>query len=397
MRNPGRARLAPRPEGSRSAVQAPQARAASFAARLLAWFERAGRKHLPWQRNPTAYRVWISEIMLQQTQVATVIPYYERFMARFPDVRALAAAPLDEVLHLWTGLGYYARARNLHRAAQLVVEMHGGRFPQRLEEVQALPGIGRSTAGAILALATGQRHPILDGNVKRVLARYFAIEGYPGEAAVERRLWSLAQACTPERDLARYTQAIMDLGATICVRSRPRCALCPLQEDCQARLEGRQAALPTARPRKIRPQRAAHALIAMRADGAVLLERRPPAGLWGGLWTFPQFDDRDTALQWLKARQLAPPGVGEGLGHATGHAQGRSPGELDREMTLELAPYAHSFTHFDLSLHPLLVRVPATSTIEEAAGYCWYDHRRPARIGLAKPAVALIAVLAQAL
>jgi A/G-specific adenine glycosylase len=195
---------------------------------LLPWFDREGRKHLPWQSDPTPYRVWVSEIMLQQTQVATVIPYYQRFMQRFPDVRALASAPLDEVLHQWTGLGYYARARNLHRAAQRIVAEHSGEFPLTIEHVQSLPGVGRSTAGAVLALSSGQRHPILDGNVKRVLARYFGVAGFPGEKRVEKRLWALADQCTPIERVAHYTQAIMDLGAAVCVRARPACARCPL-------------------------------------------------------------------------------------------------------------------------------------------------------------------------
>lgn len=338
----------------------------SFAPALLAWFDRAGRKHLPWQQDPTPYRVWVSEIMLQQTQVATVIGYYERFMLRFPDVRALAAAPADEVLHLWTGLGYYARARNLHRAAQLIVAEHGGEFPQTIEAAQALPGIGRSTAGAILALSRAQRHPILDGNVKRVLARYFGIEGFPGEHAVEKTLWALADECTPAGRVAHYTQAIMDLGATLCVRSRPLCAACPLAEHCVARIEGRQSALPAPRPKKIRPQRTAYVVLLVRDDGAVLLERRPPAGIWGGLWTLPQFEEREAAQAWSGA-----------------------------DRTTVLPPYSHSFTHFDLTLHPLLVHATAAQAVADSGAYCWYEPRQPAKIGLAKPAVDLIRALAQ--
>jgi A/G-specific adenine glycosylase len=350
----------------------------AVAAPLLAWFDRAGRKHLPWQQDPTPYRVWVSEIMLQQTQVATVIGYYERFMQRFPDVRSLAAAPLDEVLHLWTGLGYYARARNLHSAAQRIVAEHGGEFPQTIDAVQALPGIGRSTAGAILALSRSQRHPILDGNVKRVLARYFGVDGFPGEREVEHKLWSLAEECTPTERVAHYTQAIMDLGATLCVRSRPLCAACPLAERCVARIEGRQSTLPTPRPKKIRPQRSAHVVLMVRDDGAVLLEHRPPAGIWGGLWTLPQFDERAAADAWIVAS--SPPLLrGEGQGGAT----------------LSLPPYSHSFTHFDLTLHPLLVRSVPVQTVADSARYCWYEPRQPAKIGLAKPAVELIRALAE--
>ena len=345
----------------------------SFANALLAWFDTSGRKHLPWQQQITPYRVWVSEIMLQQTQVATVIPYYDRFMQRFPDVAALAAAADDEVLHLWTGLGYYARARNLLRASRMIVAEYGGEFPDGIDAVQALPGIGRSTAGAILAISRQQRHPILDGNVKRVLTRYFGIEGFPGETAVERKLWALADACTPAHRLADYTQAIMDLGATVCVRSRPLCVVCPMHEHCVARREGMQAVLPTPRPRKERPSRAAYVAILRRADGSVLLERRPPAGLWGGLWTFPQFEERDAAIEWLN-RQTA----------ATSLA------------TQTLPPYSHSFTHFDLTLQPLLVhQAREVLSVADADRYCWYDARQPARIGLAKPAVDLIAALAE--
>lgn len=345
-----------------------------FAANLLAWFDHSGRKHLPWQHQPTPYRVWVSEIMLQQTQVATVIDYYQRFMARFPDVRALAAADEDEVLHLWTGLGYYARARNLLKAARLVVSEHGGEFPQDIEQVQALPGIGRSTAGAILALSRGQRHSILDGNVKRVLTRYFGIEGFPGITAIERELWTLADACTPRARVAEYTQAIMDLGATVCVRSRPLCMVCPMREDCVARREGRQAVLPTPRPRKERPLRNSVALILQRDDGTVLLEKRPPTGLWGGLWTFPQFDSPAEATAWLALR---------------------FPGQAQAPQML--APYAHAFTHFDLHLQPMLVQLRrAAPAVNEVQEHCWYDAHRPARIGLTKPAVALIDALQRA-
>lgn len=349
-------------------------RVAFIGERLLHWFEVAGRKHLPWQRRPSAYRVWISEVMLQQTQVATVIPYYERFMARFPDVQSLAAAEIDEVLHLWTGLGYYARARNLHRAAQCIVAEHCGRFPETFQAVQSLPGIGRSTAGAILALSASKRHAILDGNVKRVLCRYFGVEGFPGESGIERHLWMLAEACTPVRGVARYTQAIMDLGATVCVRTRPDCAACPLRLHCVARIEGRQPVLPTPRPKKPRPHRRAYALILQRQDGAVLLERRPPNGLWGGLWTFPQFDNRRAAEQWV--------------------AGAWAPGTTAALRLRGLPPYAHAFTHFDLSLRPLLVRVDARDRgVADLDRYRWYDACRPARIGLAKPVIDLIAAL----
>lgn len=345
--------------------------ASAIAAPLLAWFDQSGRKHLPWQQNRTAYRVWISEIMLQQTQVATVIPYYQRFMERFPTVTALAAAPLDEVLHLWTGLGYYARARNLHRAAQLIVDQYAGDFPLSFTEVEALPGIGRSTAGAILALATGQRHPILDGNVKRVLTRYFGIEGFPGERAIELRLWELAEAATPEKRVGDYTQAIMDLGATVCVRSAPACERCPLASRCIAYAEDRQRTLPTPRPKRIRPHREAYVLIMQRDDDAVLLEKRPMTGIWGGLWTFPQFETRASAEDWLQSRSIEV-----------------APSELPAQ---ELPPYFHAFTHFDLTLRPLLIKREQT-LVQDADRFLWFDPRRPATIGLAKPALDLISV-----
>lgn len=344
-------------------------RESPIAAAVLAWFDRSGRKHLPWQQDPTPYRVWVSEIMLQQTQVATVIPYYQRFMQRFPDVHALAAAPIDEVLHLWTGLGYYARARNLHRAAQQIVAEHAGVFPDTLEAVQSLPGIGRSTAGAILALSMSQRHPILDGNVKRVLTRCFGIEGFPGEVAIERKLWTLADECTPAERVASYTQAMMDLGATVCVRSRPLCAACPVSAQCIARAEGTQSTLPTPRPKKARPERTAFVVMAVREDGCVLLEKRPPAGIWGGLWTFPQFEDRAVADAWIEAQH------------------GRV--KID-----DLPPYTHSFTHFDLMLQPLMVRgAQRAQRVADADRYCWYDPAEPAKIGLAKPVVDLIGTL----
>lgn len=351
--------------------EAAVAASAHFAPRLLDWFDRHGRKHLPWQQDPTPYRVWVSEIMLQQTQVATVIPYYERFMTRFANVSALASAPVDEVLHLWTGLGYYARARNLHRAAITIVRDHQGVFPQTLDAVEALPGIGRSTAGAILALSLNQRHPILDGNVKRVLARYFGVHGFPGELNVERQLWRLAEACTPREHVASYTQAIMDLGATICVRSRPQCLACPQQASCVARQAGLQHALPTPRPKKARPARVAYALLARNHEGEILLQRRPPSGLWGGLWTFPQFDAHADALTWAQQRFRVA----------------AQPAQL-------LGAYEHAFTHFDLTLHPLLVSVmPISHAVADEDGFVWYDTRSPARIGLAKPAVDLMRTL----
>ena len=305
-----------------------------IAGRLIKWYARHGRKNLPWQRDPTPYRVWVSEIMLQQTQVSVVTGYYERFMARFPDLAALADAPLDDVLGLWTGLGYYSRARNLHRTAAVVRDRHGGAMPRGLDALVALPGIGRSTAGAILALSHGDRHPILDGNVKRVLCRYHGIGGWPGEGRIERALWGFAERHTPREDVAAYTQAIMDLGAALCVRSRPLCAMCPLEADCTARREGAQAKYPAPRPRRETPRRETAFLVLRDPDGALLLERRPPAGIWGGLWCFPECDPGADVEAVCRSRFGVRPAA-----------------------TTALAPIAHGFTHFKLDVHPILVEV----------------------------------------
>jgi A/G-specific adenine glycosylase len=353
--------------GEQDVGQDKRERAARFAPALLAWFDVDGRHDLPWQRDPTPYRVWVSEIMLQQTQVATVVPYFESFMQRFPDIRTLAAARLDAVLHLWSGLGYYARARNLHRAAQVMMRKHGGRFPATFEEVMALPGIGRSTAGAILSLASGQRHPILDGNVKRVLARYFGVEGYPGEAEVERRLWALAEACMPQQRVAQYTQGIMDLGATLCTRSRPACLLCPVGADCVARLAGTQERLPAPKPRTRRPRREAWLVVARRGEQKVLLERRPPTGIWGGLWGLPEFPTRAHAEQWCR----------ENLSGASTPVHGDT--------------VRHAFSHFDYEMRPLVVRCHGKSAeLRDDDRYRWYDPREPLQVGLPKPIAKII-------
>ena len=325
-----------------------------FARALLAWFDRHGRHDLPWQRDPTPYRVWVSEIMLQQTRVTAVIPYFERFMARFPDVDALAGAELDEVLALWSGLGYYARGRNLHAAARAVREDHGGRFPDTFEELVALPGIGRSTAGAILALAFGRRCPILDGNAKRVLARYHAVEGWPGEPPVRDRLWALAERHTPCRRVGDYTQAIMDLGATLCTRTGPTCLLCPLAQGCRAHAAGDATRFPASRPKRVYPTRE-KLLVVMRDEGGrVLVERRPPSGLWGGLWSFPEasadLDFRDAAAAAARCRRLRPGPV------------------------RALAPVEHGFTHFRLRAIPVVVHVePLPGRVADAESVRWIE------------------------
>ena len=313
-----------------------------FAAAVLDWFDRHGRKHLPWQQNPTPYRVWISEIMLQQTQVSTVIPYYERFMACFPDVRALAAAPVDEVLHLWTGLGYYARARNLHKAAQQLVEKHGGEFPATVAEVAELPGIGRSTAGAILSLSRQVHAPILDGNVKRVLSRFHAVSDTG--LAQEKILWPLAAAHTPVHRVHHYNQAMMDLGATLCTRSKPSCLLCPLQSACAAFAGGNPTAYPGKKAGKALPQKSTILLVLVNAQGEVLLEQRPPAGIWGGLWSFPEtavVDEKELRAVLKQDWGLARP-------------------------RLEWLPErGHTFSHYHLQMRPLLLRGTEPALVSE--------------------------------
>ena len=314
---------------------------AEFAHALIRWQKQAGRHNLPWQqqgrvRDP--YRIWLSEIMLQQTQVATVIPYYVRFLARFPDVTRLAAAPTEEVMALWSGLGYYARARNLQRAAQEVVARHGGRFPRRIEDIESLPGIGRSTAAAIAVFAFGARAAILDGNVKRVLTRVFGIAGFPGEKAVEERLWALAESLLPDRDRVAYTQGLMDLGATLCARSKPRCGDCPVAAQCVARREDRIAGLPTARPQRVTPQRAV-TLLALRRRGHVLLEQRPPKGIWGGLLSLPELPEGKNPR-----RHVAR--------HFSHEIAGVTP----------LPVVRHAFTHFRLDITPLLCKVSRCNT-----------------------------------
>ncbi len=343
-----------------------------IAAPLLAWHARAGRHDLPWQSDRTPYRVWVSEIMLQQTQVAAVRPYYERFMRRFPTVRALAAAQVDEVLHLWSGLGYYARARNLHRAAGLICAAHDGELPRSFAALADLPGIGRSTAGAILALAHGERFPILDGNVRRVLARYFGVAGAATSSAALARLWELSERCTPHVQLADYTQAIMDLGATVCVRSRPLCGCCPLAAGCFARRTGRQQELPAPRRARSRRVRRAFMVVALKADGSVLLERRPERGVWGGLWCLPQFDTASAARAFVRE---------------TIDTRGREPQPL--------SAFEHAFTHFSLVVSPMLVHCDGTAGLVQQGTSLWYNVRAPARVGLPAPIGALLTRLAQ--
>jgi A/G-specific adenine glycosylase len=326
----------------------------SFASRLIGWQQRHGRHGLPWQ-GADAYGVWLSEVMLQQTQVATVIPYYERFLAAFPTPAALAAATEEQVLAHWSGLGYYARGRNLHRAAQIIADAHGGEFPRRFEDIEQLPGIGRSTAAAICALAYRERRAILDGNVKRVLARHCGIAGWPGERKIEAQLWELAESRLPSTGskgdaCAVYTQAIMDLGATVCTRSRPDCAACPVHSDCVAFGSDRTGEIPAPRPSKALPERSAAFLLLLHRND-ILLERRPARGIWGGMWCPPQFDSTEVAMAWCAQH---------GLG-ATRDAQ-----EVQ-------APFTHTFTHFKLHITPVRLRLRRLPRGDWQAGAVWLD------------------------
>ena len=339
-----------------------------FATRVLAWFDDHGRKDLPWQvADP--YCVWVSEIMLQQTQVQTVIPYYERFMQSFPDVVTLADSDIDAVLDHWSGLGYYARARNLHAAAQRIRDEHNGRFPDRFDDVCDLPGIGRSTAGAILSLAFNQRHPILDGNVKRVLARHAAIDGWPGKTAVAKALWSEAEERTPTERVANYTQAIMDLGATVCTRTRPLCESCPLQADCIAYESNSISEYPGRKSRKEKPLRQTTMVLAVN-DGAIYLERRPPAGIWGGLWSLPELDDGEVD-DWCLAR-------------------------LDLVAAEQRAwdTLRHSFSHYDLDILPVIVHIDGVSrTVADDGNAKWHPLDADPPGGIAAPVRKLIDTL----
>ena len=334
-----------------------------FARELLAWFDRHGRKDLPWQRDRNAYRVWISEVMLQQTQVRTAIPYFERFVAALPRLVDLAAATEDRVLALWSGLGYYSRARNLHRAARICVERHAGDLPGDIVALSALPGIGRSTAAAILAQAFGERHAILDGNVRRVLARWHAVRGWPGGTAAQRALWQFSESHTPHERVADYTQAIMDLGATLCTRSRPQCPRCPVASGCIALREGSTATLPAAKPARALPTRATTMLVVRDGRGRVLLERRPPTGVWARLWSFPETDDGAGAADRLRERYA-----------------------LRVDVWTALPAFRHTFSHYHLEVTPLLFAGAArTESIGDDPDLAWYPREELAALGLPAP------------
>jgi A/G-specific adenine glycosylase len=342
-----------------------------FSNRVLTWFDRHGRKHLPWQQQPTAYQVWVSEIMLQQTQVTTVIPYYQRFMARFPDVAALASADIDEVLHYWTGLGYYARARHLHQAAQHIQREHHGIFPSEWEAIMALSGVGRSTAGAIMALSYGKRYAILDGNVKRVLCRYHAIAGWSGSSAVSQSLWAVAEQYTPTHRVADYTQAMMDLGALVCRRRGALCGECPLNADCQAYLQQAVDAYPQPKPRKTTPEKHLILLVILSEKG-LLLQKRPDNGIWGGLWSLPQVSERAAIPDWCQTHLRF------------------TPTDCYTWPVLN-----HQLTHLLLHLHPVVVVLPKENEVDRlvfspSAWFCWYDFDAPPTLGLPAPVLRLL-------
>jgi A/G-specific adenine glycosylase len=331
-----------------------------FSDRLIAWHEIHGRHDLPWQNTSDPYRVWVSEIMLQQTQVATVIPYYRRFVARFPDIATLATVDEEEVLRLWSGLGYYSRGRNLHRAARLIMAEHDGRFPRDPTAIAALPGIGRSTAAAIAAFCYGAREAILDGNVKRVLARRFGIEGWPGERVVENRLWALAESLLPETDVETYAQALMDLGAGLCLRRNPACDACPVETDCIAHRTGRQHVLPAPRPRKPLPQKRTVMLI-LRHGPDILLEKRPPTGIWAGMWSLPEIAPEEDPV--LASRRY---------------------GLAARPLTA-MPTVRHSFTHFRLQITPLPMQVSDVEGRAEEDGRMWTTPEEAAEAAIPTP------------
>ncbi|WP_428242522.1 A/G-specific adenine glycosylase [Gynuella sp.] len=338
-----------------------------FGEQLLTWWDEHGRKDLPWQLNKSPYRVWVSEIMLQQTQVKTVIPFYQRFMARFPTVQALAEAPEDEVMHHWTGLGYYARARNLHKAAKIVSADYRGEFPNTVEALQTLPGIGRSTAGAIAAFTMGQSSAIMDGNVKRVLCRFLGIREWPGASHMQARLWELAERYTPKQRTGDYNQAMMDLGATLCTRSKPSCLLCPFNDSCIARLEDLTKSIPASKPKTDKPVKSTVMLMLQQQDGRVYLEKRPANGIWGGLYSFKEFEDLDAAQTWLDLKgyryQLEP-----------------------------WTCFRHTFSHYHLDIQPVLVRLENEATEVSETESVWLQViLDDIEIGLAAPVKKLLA------
>lgn len=335
---------------------------------VLHWFDEYGRHDLPWQKNRTLYRVWVAEIMLQQTQVKTVVPYYQAFLNAFPSISVLASSSLDEVLSHWAGLGYYSRARNLHKAAIIIMQTHDGNFPERYADVLALPGIGPSTAGAILAQVLNQQHAILDGNVKRVLSRYHAIEGHSGLSATNKLLWEKAWCHTPRERVADYTQAIMDLGATLCRRSNPECSRCPLNETCKAYLSDTVSLYPKRKPKKTMPVKAIQMLIIKNRHGAVLLEKRPPTGIWGGLWSLPEVELGEN-IEKLCAQRWA----------------------LNSQTEKQGKVFRHTFSHYHLDITPCwMLAVDEVRGIKERENIVWCRQNDLVRMGVSKPVASLL-------
>lgn len=351
----------------------------SFADALIAWQKEYGRHQLPWQRTRDAYRIWLSEIMLQQTQVATVIPYYARFLDRFPDVAALAAAPSETVMAHWSGLGYYTRARNLHRCAQQIVAHHAGRFPSDPETLASLPGIGKSTAAAIAAFAYGARAAILDGNVKRVFCRVFGVEGFPGQAAVEKNLWQRAEALLPAGDIEAYTQGLMDLGATLCTRTRPACDRCPMQSRCIAYASGRTSELPARKPKKAIPEKSTVMLIVVH-EGEILMEQRPPEGIWGGLLSLPELNRLSSGTSDIDLD------LDEQLALAIS-----SFGDIDDIAMLN--SFVHGFTHYRLSVMPVQITLRQRHVMAAQSDYQWRGLAQISEAALPSPVRKLLATL----
>lgn len=333
----------------------------NFPNRVLDWFDEHGRKSLPWQQDKTPYRVWISEIMLQQTQVATVIPYYQKFMASFPDVFTLAAADEDQVLSHWSGLGYYARARNLHKTAKVLADEMQGEFPTSIEGVTELPGIGRSTAAAILSISRGVQAAILDGNVKRVLSRLHAIDRWPGEKQTENAMWELAELYTPSERCGDYTQAMMDLGATLCTRSKPQCLLCPMQKDCKALATGNPTDFPIKKEKKIKPIKSTNMLVLQNSQQQVLLEKRPATGIWGGLWSLPESQEEELVLA----------------------IEQRFQGQIEKHQSLHC--FRHTFSHYHLEIQPHQFYIQQATFVADNNKYQWYDLAEALTLGLPAP------------
>ncbi len=337
----------------------------NFSQKVLCWFDGHGRKNLPWQQTCTPYRVWVSEIMLQQTQVATVIPYFNRFTERFPSVVSLGNSDIDTVLYLWSGLGYYSRARNLHKTAQYITQHLGGQFPDTTEKLMELPGIGRSTAGAIASIAMNIKAPVLDGNVKRVLTRYYAVSGWTGSSAVSKKLWQIATTCLPDQRYGHYTQAMMDLGALVCTRSNPRCCDCPLQKECSAFKTNSWHLYPTPKPKKAVQKRKIYMLLLLNSQQQVLLKKHPQQGIWGGLWSLPVFEKMEKFMEEI---------------------------EFCRSVKIEQQPviwstFHHFFTHRELEITPvqMVTDTFVTFTEEEKKSWCWYTPDKTHTLGMPAP------------